>query len=96
MSASAGEDIAAIFAELVGHPAVKPAGLGARDSLRLEMGYPLYGDDIDENRDPVAAELAATGTELTVRTPWAELPMTVSERPLYKRGSYLTDLTKEL
>jgi aminomethyltransferase len=26
---------------------VKPGGLAARDSLRLEMGYPLYGHDID-------------------------------------------------
>ncbi|TFG63050.1 MAG: glycine cleavage system aminomethyltransferase GcvT [Spirochaetales bacterium] len=37
---------------LVSHPAVKPAGLGARDTLRLEMGYPLYGSDIDESRTP--------------------------------------------
>lgn len=167
---AAGDDIAAIFAELVGNPAVKPAGLGARDSLRLEMGYPLYGDDIDENRDPfsaglerfvdvdrayvgaealrrvtaqrrlvafaaagrqrawrgsaicrdgravgevtsaafspslnvaigmgyVFADFAAPGTELTVQTPRAELPITVREKPLYERGSYLTDLTKEL
>ena len=170
---AAGEDIAAIFGELVGHPAVKPAGLGARDSLRLEMGYPLYGDDIDESRDPfsaglerfidvyreyigaeavrrtavaglsyrlisfaaegrqrawrgnvidskygptgevtsaafspslnvaigmgyVYADFDEPGTELTVRTPRAELPITVSEKPLYKQGSYRKDLTKEL
>jgi len=36
---------------------VKPAGLGCRDTLRLEMGYPLYGQDIDENHSPVAAGL---------------------------------------
>jgi aminomethyltransferase len=30
---------------------VKPAGLGARDTLRLEMGYPLYGHELDENRN---------------------------------------------
>jgi aminomethyltransferase len=29
----------------------KPAGLGARDTLRLEMGYPLYGHELDEKRD---------------------------------------------
>jgi hypothetical protein len=29
-----------------------PAGLGARDSLRLEMGYALYGNDMDERRTP--------------------------------------------
>ena len=34
---------------------VKPAGLGARDSLRLEMGYPLYGQDISEEVSPIEA-----------------------------------------
>jgi aminomethyltransferase len=36
---------------------VKPAGLGARDTLRLEMGYPLYGQDLDINHSPLAAGL---------------------------------------
>ena len=36
---------------------VAPAGLGARDSLRLEMGYPLYGNDIDETTNPYEAGL---------------------------------------
>jgi aminomethyltransferase len=34
-----------------------PAGLGARDSLRLEAGLCLYGNDIDETTDPIAANL---------------------------------------
>jgi aminomethyltransferase len=34
-----------------------PAGLGARDSLRLEAGLPLYGNDIGETTSPVAAGL---------------------------------------
>jgi len=34
---------------------VKPIGLGARDSLRLEMGYPLYGHDLDETTSPIEA-----------------------------------------
>ena len=34
-----------------------PAGLGARDSLRLEAGLPLYGQDIDETTSPVEAAL---------------------------------------
>jgi len=34
-----------------------PAGLGARDSLRLEMGYPLYGNDLDEHHTPLEAGL---------------------------------------
>lgn len=33
----------------------KPAGLGARDTLRLEIGYPLYGQDLDENHTPAEA-----------------------------------------
>ncbi len=36
---------------------ILPAGLGARDSLRLEMGYCLYGNDIDENTNPLEAGL---------------------------------------
>lgn len=37
---------------------VRPAGLGARDSLRLEAGLPLYGHDLDEATTPIAADLA--------------------------------------
>jgi aminomethyltransferase len=36
---------------------VKPIGLGARDSLRLEAGLPLYGHDLDETVSPVEADL---------------------------------------
>ncbi|MCX8019810.1 MAG: glycine cleavage system aminomethyltransferase GcvT [Chitinophagaceae bacterium] len=36
---------------------LKPAGLGARDTLRLEMGYCLYGNDIDESTTPLEAGL---------------------------------------
>ncbi|MGC4097673.1 MAG: glycine cleavage system aminomethyltransferase GcvT [Nitrospira sp.] len=41
---------------------LKPAGLGARDLLRLEMGYLLYGNDIDERTTPIQA-----GAEWAVR-----------------------------
>ncbi len=34
---------------------IKPGGLGARDTLRLEVGYPLYGHELDTTRTPVAA-----------------------------------------
>lgn len=36
---------------------IKPTGLGARDTLRLEMGYCLYGNDIDETTNPLEAGL---------------------------------------
>jgi len=36
---------------------IKPAGLGARDTLRLEMGLALYGNDIDETTNPYEAKL---------------------------------------
>ena len=43
---------------LLGEAEVRPAGLGARDSLRLEAGLCLYGNDIDEETTPVEAALA--------------------------------------
>ncbi|MEM7665046.1 MAG: glycine cleavage system aminomethyltransferase GcvT [Pseudomonadota bacterium] len=52
------EDAIVDLAEtLCGDERVKPAGLGARDSLRLEAGLPLYGHDITTNTDPVSADL---------------------------------------
>ena len=36
---------------------IKPIGLGARDTLRLEMGYSLYGNDIDDTTSPLEAGL---------------------------------------
>jgi len=42
---------------IIAHVAAKPIGLGARDSLRLEAGLPLYGHDIDRETTPVMAGL---------------------------------------
>jgi aminomethyltransferase len=54
-------DSAIAFAErLLAEPEVAPAGLGARDSLRLEAGLCLYGNDIDEVTTPVDANLSWT------------------------------------
>jgi aminomethyltransferase len=50
--------VRAIAERLLGHGEVKPIGLGARDSLRLEAGLCLYGHDIDLTTSPVEAGLA--------------------------------------
>jgi aminomethyltransferase len=53
-------DTADLWRELLraGEPGgLIPAGLGARDSLRLEVGYILYGNDLDERRTPLEAGL---------------------------------------
>ena len=42
---------------LCGEPEVKPIGLGARDSLRLEAGLPLYGHDLGPDTSPIEAGL---------------------------------------
>jgi glycine cleavage system T protein (aminomethyltransferase) len=47
-----------IWKALTGDGRVAPAGLGARDSLRLEMGMALYGNDIDDTVTPFEANLA--------------------------------------
>jgi aminomethyltransferase len=49
--------VIAIVERLLDDPRVKLAGLGARDSLRLEAGLCLYGHDIDETTSPVEAAL---------------------------------------
>ncbi len=51
------KDAAQTWDKLLQHPAVKPIGLAARDSLRLEMGYPLYGHDITTKTTPVEADI---------------------------------------
>jgi aminomethyltransferase len=48
----------AFWALLLADERVKPIGLGARDSLRLEAGLPLYGHDLDGTVSPVEANLA--------------------------------------
>ncbi|MDA4843936.1 glycine cleavage system aminomethyltransferase GcvT [Hoeflea poritis] len=51
-------DSAEAFAkQLAGDPQVEWIGLGARDSLRIEAGLPLYGQDMDEDTDPATAGL---------------------------------------
>jgi aminomethyltransferase len=48
---------AAVVDAITANEAVRPIGLGARDSLRLEAGLPLYGHDLDTRTTPVMADL---------------------------------------
>jgi aminomethyltransferase len=53
----AARNVVALAETLLADSDVKPIGLGARDSLRLEAGLCLYGHDIDEETSPVEADL---------------------------------------
>lgn len=53
----AGPDLWTRLTETGSGKDLKPAGLGARDTLRLEMGYSLYGHEIDEGTNPLEAGL---------------------------------------
>ncbi len=53
----AGMAIKLLLKEKGENATIKPAGLGARDSLRFEAGMPLYGHELDEDTDPLSAGL---------------------------------------
>jgi aminomethyltransferase len=52
------QDVLYFWQQLSSNKLVMPIGLGARDSLRLEMGYPLYGCDLNEDTSPIEAGLS--------------------------------------
>lgn len=52
------EHVVAFADALCAQPEVKPIGLGARDSLRLEADLPLYGHDLDPSLDPIEGNLS--------------------------------------
>ncbi len=58
--AVAADDADALARLLLEDPAARPIGLGARDTLRLEAGLCLYGNDLDETTSPVEAGLVWT------------------------------------
>jgi len=53
-----GDDVVCMFDRVLESSAVKPAGLGSRDSLRLEMCYALYGHELSTDRTPIEADMA--------------------------------------
>jgi aminomethyltransferase len=53
------EGLWTILREDGGPHGLMPCGLGARDTLRTEMGYPLYGHELDEHTSPIEAGLGA-------------------------------------
>ncbi|MFA4943315.1 MAG: glycine cleavage system aminomethyltransferase GcvT [Lentisphaeria bacterium] len=68
--------VAECWERLLAQPQVKPVGLGARDTLRLEMGYPLYGHELDPETTPVEAGFATLlepARAATLRTPQKRL-----------------------
>jgi aminomethyltransferase len=55
--ASSAEKLWALFLKIGEEEGIIPVGLGARDTLRLEMGYSLYGHELDETVSPLEADL---------------------------------------
>ena len=51
--------VGGLWNKLLAHELVEPAGLGARDTLRLEMGYPLYGHELSESTTPFSTSRGA-------------------------------------
>ncbi|KQT49603.1 hypothetical protein ASG47_04610 [Devosia sp. Leaf420] len=76
----------ALWDALLADPRVKPMGLGARDSLRLEAGLPLYGHDLDETISPIEADLGFAVSKR--RREAADFPG--AERILAEREGQLT------
>jgi aminomethyltransferase len=88
------EEAAFWWDEFVEHGAV-PCGLGARDTLRLEMGYPLNGNDLSQDRTPLEAGLgffvdmekpAFTGREVLAHQKVHGLPSKLTGLRLTEKG----------
>lgn len=63
---------------------IKPTGLAARDTLRLEMGYALYGNDIDDSTSPLEAKLGWV-TKLETEFPSVEIFRKQKEQGVVRR-----------
>ncbi len=91
----AARDAVALADALVGDDRVRPIGLGARDSLRLEAGLPLYGHDLDGSTTPVMADLLfAIGKRRRAEGGFAgeyRILREIDNGPLQKRIGLLVD-----
>jgi len=80
------ETVANLLAE---QPEVKPIGLGARDSLRLEAGLPLYGHDLDTGTTPIEAGLAFAVSKVRRAgggfAGWHRIMQELADGPIRKR-----------
>ncbi len=87
--------VEAVAALLFDQPEVKPIGLGARDSLRLEAGLPLYGHDLDTDTTPVEADLvfalSKRRREQGGFPGWERITAELANGPLRKRVGLLVE-----
>ncbi len=92
-----------LWEKLLQDARVKPAGLGARDTLRLEAGLPLYGHELDDKHNPTEAGM---GKMLTTLAPYVGhehsgevrevlLPLRIEGRRAARAGDTLTTTTGE-
>jgi len=81
--------VEALATLLLDQPEVKPIGLGARDSLRLEAGLPLYGHDLDTTTTPVEADLVFALSRRRRETGgfpgWQRISRELAQGPIRKR-----------
>jgi aminomethyltransferase len=88
-------DVARIADLLCAEPEVKPIGLGARDSLRLEAGLPLYGHDLDQHTTPVEADLIFALSKRRRAEGgfpgWHRIAQELAEGPIRKRVGLLIE-----
>jgi len=92
------KDAPMVWELLASQPEVTPCGLGARDSLRLEAGLPLHGNDIDDKTQPYEAGLGWAvkmdkeggffGREALSKTPARKLIGLTLEGPNIPRQHY--------
>jgi aminomethyltransferase len=80
---------------ILAQPEVKPIGLGARDSLRLEAGLPLYGHDLDLSTTPVEADLvfaiSRRRREEGGFPGWARIAAELADGPIRRRVGLIVE-----